>query len=307
MALRTIERFFSGWRFPAFAIALLLFTSAWSGVLLAIPAAPTGLGAFAEAFRAWCLAPGDGGGSSVMAFAIFFELLSLAALIGFVWNQPLRRQLRQSAGAMAPTVGTAALVALAMAGSLALVRSPAPTRPEFPERELRTALPAPKLRLTNQDGAPVSLSELKGKVVVATAVYARCGLACPRILGQAKRVVAGLSDAQRQDVRVLGITLDPEHDDVAALGALAEAQSVRAPLYQLLTGGEAEVNAALDGFGVERRRVPKTGVIDHSNLFVLIDREGKVAYRFTLDALQEEWMAAGLRALLRDDVPAPGS
>jgi protein SCO1/2 len=41
-----------------------------------------------------------------------------------------------------------------------------------------------------------------------------------------------------------------------------------------------------------------TGLIDHANLFILIDREGRVAYRFTLGERQQDWLGNALRLLL---------
>jgi len=63
---------------------------------------------------------------------------------------------------------------------------------------------------------------------------------------------------------------------------MARLHGVSAPLFHLLGGEPAIVNRVLDGFGFKRNRDPKTGAIDHANLFVLMDRTGHVAYRFTL-------------------------
>jgi len=41
-------------------------------------------------------------------------------------------------------------------------------------------------------------------------------------------------------------------------------------------------------------------VIDHANLFLLLDRNGKVAYRLGLGDRQERWLASALRILLQE-------
>jgi protein SCO1 len=52
--------------------------------------------------------------------------------------------------------------------------------------------------------------------------------------------------------------------------------------------------------GIERVRNAETGLIDHANLFLVIDRQGRVAYRFTLGDRQEQWLVSALRLLLAE-------
>jgi protein SCO1/2 len=300
-----IELFFVSWRFAVFALCVLLGIVGLLAVLLWLPPAPAGLGAFAEQFRVWCFGTGSGQTvSPVLEGAMVLELLSLAVLIALVWAGPIAQQAAASARAFVPYVAAGLTVVAAFAGGLWWLGR-APVDPTvFPALELRTRFPPPALALTNHEGRPVSLDELKGRVVVVTAVYATCGFACPRILGQAKRVVQSLDGADAAGVTVLGVTLDPEHDDVETLAHMAAAQGVKAPRFQLLTGESAEVEKVLDRMGVERRRDPDTGVIDHADLFLVIDRAGFVAYRFTVSDLQERWMREALLLLLRE--PQPG-
>jgi protein SCO1/2 len=300
--LRAVEKLFSTWRFAVFSVTVLLGFSALLTALWFIPPAPDGLGAFAREFRVWCFGAESTaeGASWQMLVATAFELLSLSALITWVWSRQLRAQWVESKRAFVPWVLSAGV---ALAGTLFALGAPQPGELAFPARELRTASAAPQIELTNQDGQPVSLSALQGRVVVVTAVYATCGLACPRILGQVKRAMAKLSPEQRAEVTVLGVTLDPEHDTVEMLTNMARGQKVEAPQYQLLTGAPEVVNRTLDAMQVSRTRDPATGRIDHQNLFLLIDRQQRVAYRFTLGDVQERWMVEALQTLLRE----PGS
>ena len=52
-------------------------------------------------------------------------------------------------------------------------------------------------------------------------------------------------------------------------------------------------------------RDPRTGLIDHANLFLLVDRRGDIAYRFTLDPRHRAWLREALRALLREPHVTP--
>jgi cytochrome oxidase Cu insertion factor (SCO1/SenC/PrrC family) len=51
---------------------------------------------------------------------------------------------------------------------------------------------------------------------------------------------------------------------------------------------------------IARERNPQTGMIDHANLFIVLDRKGTIAYRFTLGEHQEHWLARALQLLTRE-------
>lgn len=303
--MRGLRAFLASGRFPAFMLSVLVLYDLLLLAILLIPPGAGALGSFAREFRVWCLQydPTTRRMPMMALVTLFGEPLFLGAIIVFVWWVPLRAALRRPQALVGYVLGAAVLVG-ATGAALGLVGNAAPADASgalpFPAERLRTAVPAPTFTLVDQDGATISPPALRGKVVLATAVYATCGLSCPMILAQVKRVVSALSPAERDDLVILAVTLDPEHDDRAALARLAAAQEVAAPRYHLLTGAPALVNAALDTMGIERRRDPETGVIDHANLFLVIDRQGRVAYRFTLGDRQEQWLVAALRLLLAE-------
>ena len=94
-----------------------------------------------------------------------------------------------------------------------------------------------------------------------------------------------------------------EEDDAEAMKALADRHGLEAPLYQLLTGEVAEVDEILDGMGMVRKPNPQSGEIDHPSLLLVIDRQGKVAYRFGLSEMQEAWLSEALNQLLGEAAP----
>lgn len=304
-ALRSMQRFVSSWRFPAVVLPLLGLVQLLLLGLLLVPADAGVLSRFAEDMKVWCFGydPATGGLQPAYVLMVAVDPAILAGLIAVVWWRPLSKILRRLPWALLP-YGASAIVmasAVAVAGvglwNVDQAQDVDPT--EFPADRLRVSLPPPPIEgLVDQDGQPVRLADLRGRVVVVTAVYATCGYTCPMILGQARAALEALAPAERDEVTVVGVTLDPERDDPAAMRRMAEGQEVAAPAFRLLTGPPARVNDALDGIGVARRRDPATGVIDHSNVFLLLDRRGRVAYRFGLGELQERWLIEGLRTLV---------
>jgi len=288
-----------GGRFAVFAVALVLFYEAILVMLLATPPAETGLGAFAAEFRVWCFGagPGDDGLDPRWLAAMLGPPLMLAGIVVLLWWDTLGGIAAAPARAVAPTAAALGLV-LAATGAFA-TRVPAADAGElaFPAEALRTAHPAPELRLRDQTGAVV---DLRGQVVLLTGVYASCPHTCPLILDQARAAIEALPDAQRGDVQVVAVTLDPERDSLADLAGLADRHGLAASTYRLVTGAPDRVEGILDAMELARRRDPETGVIDHANLFLLIDRAGHVAYRFALGEQQESWLVSALRILLSE-------
>lgn len=305
-SLRGLQRSIASWRFPALVLPLLVFVQLLLLSLLLVPEDAGPLARFAEEMKVWCFGydPASGRLQPAYVVMIVVDPAILCGLVAAVWWRPLARITRRAPRALLPYVAAAGLLAGGCAlAAVALWRADVDDAVDptvFPAERLRTSLPAPDVDLVDQDGARVRLADLRGQVVVVTAVYATCSATCPMILGQARSALAALDPDERAEVTVLGVTLDPGRDDPAAMARMAEGQGVSAPAFRLLTGPIDRVERTLDAIGVARKRDPATGVIDHTNVFLLVDRRGRVAFRFGLGDLQEQWLVEGLRALVRE-------
>ncbi len=298
-----LVRVMGGPSFPSFMLAALTFTQLMLFALLLTPPAPEGFGAFAESFKVWCFGydPATGGMKWIYPIMLLVNPLMLDLVIVAVWWVPLRSALRENWRQLLPSVGLALAVSTLLAGALFAFE---PVRPQgelpFPAEAIRTSLTPPSFTLTNHEGQPIVLEKLRGRVVVVTAVYASCGFTCPMIMGQSKRVIDSLTPEERADLTFVGITLDATRDTQEVLAAMAKGQNISTPVFNLCTGDVPVVEALLDDFGVARSRNEETGEIDHANLFVLIDRKGRIAYRLTIGDQQERWLGTALRLLLNE-------
>jgi protein SCO1/2 len=302
-AVAALQEFFSGWRFPVLLLFLLLFSTVALILMLVFPRDGSEFGEFAEQFRRWCL--GVDAATGKAQWGIAAVVISQPLLLGIVtiatWFKPLRAALAQSWVKFWPWAGGALCLVAFLVGLLSASQTARADRNlAFPAKELRTAFTPPSFSLADQDGQLVSLAGLRGKPVLLTAVYASCGGTCPVILQQAKRVIESLPARQREAVKVLAITLDPENDSREVRAHMARMHGLSAPAFHLLGGSPAEVNRVLDAFGFERKRNSESGVIDHANLFLLIDAAGRIAYRFTLGQQQERWLTEALALLLQE-------
>ena len=112
------------------------------------------------------------------------------------------------------------------------------------------------------------------------------GLEACRLL-KADPATADITTDARVGVLRFVYETDPERDDVARMAAISESQKLSLPTYQLLTGPGKRVNDTLDNYGFIRKHDPETGEIDHNNLFIVIDRSGRVAYTLSLIHISE--------------------
>jgi cytochrome oxidase Cu insertion factor (SCO1/SenC/PrrC family) len=81
---------------------------------------------------------------------------------------------------------------------------------------------------------------------------------------------------------------------------MAQNYGMTPPQWRMLVGAPDVVEPVLDRLGLERRRNDETGVIDHANLFLLVDPNGRIAYRLTLGDRQEHWLTTALEHLARE-------
>lgn len=303
-----IGRWMAGWPFPTLALGMLLTFTALTVVMLFLPSGQQGIGAFADEFRIWCFGYDPATGRMQPAYVVLMIVnpLMLAGLIALVWWRELKLGLANARRPMWTTAGVGGvLIVAATSGLLLFDIDNSPRNLPFPAEALRTSYPVPAFDLVDQSEREIAHDTFAGDVVVITSIYSCCPEACPLILQQARRVVDAIDPALRGDLHVYGITMDPDRDTPASLGSMAEAHGLDPAIFHLLSGPAAVVNPVLDRLGFERRVDPETGLIDHANLFLIIDRSGSIAYRFTLGETQEEWLATALHMLLRE--PAPGA
>lgn len=304
-----LQNVFNGWKFPVFALSTVIFLDVFMFGVFLIPKSTSFWGSMVEDFKVWCFGYNPATGQVEWSYVISMIVSSviLVATILLAWGGRIFQQSKQNLLSFLPHISAALLLVVSVSGVFVWVYRPAARSVDptvFQAEQLRTTHQPPMFTLFNQDNKPTSLQEFRGKVVLLTGIYSTCGYTCPMILAQIKRVLSGLTDHQRQSLHVMAITLDPMKDTPTQLKSMADAHKVKAPLFNLLTGDNREVNRVLDLFNFARKRDPKTGIIDHVNLFILIDGKGKIAYRFTLGSQQEAWLGEAMRLLIQEATAA---
>ena len=150
--------------------------------------------------------------------------------------------------------------------------------------------------LTDQSGATVTDTSLKGRPSLIFFGYTHCPDICPTSLFEMSEVLRALGrDADR--VNAYFISVDPERDTVSAL---KDYLSSFDPHLKGLTGDPAAIAKVASEYRVYAKKIPLPDgdyTMDHTALVYLMDRDGKFVGPFNLKRSPEE-AAADLRRYL---------
>src|SRR5215469_7821275 len=130
--------------------------------------------------------------------------------------------------------------------------------------------PAPDFRLSDQFGAPISLSEMKGEPVILTFMYTHCPDICPLTAEKLHTVIQELGpNAQR--IAVVAISTDPKGDTTASALAFSKVHRM-VDYWHFLTGTEKTLAPVWSAYSIYAQ--PQSGSITHSTGLYIIDKQG---------------------------------
>lgn len=153
------------------------------------------------------------------------------------------------------------------------------------------------LSLEDQAGQPFTLVSRRGQPVLLTFFYASCDTMCPLILSDLQRIEAGLTPAARAALRVVVVSIDPEHDDVAHLASVARERGLPLDRWSLVRGSERDVRTLASTLGMTYRRTTDGGYA-HAALFTLLDGEGRVVTQISGTGRTVAPLVEGVEALV---------
>lgn len=296
-------QFMTGPGLPAFLITLTVLYEAF---LLAVLFAPSGSGpwsGFATEFKVWCFSydPRTGGMEWAEVWIMFLEPIFITGIVLLLWRRNLGELLslrgwrrHRMAGAGAGAVGVVAMGGLLVIGlPKPLDDSPLP----FPGERIRTRITPPPFTLPDQRGAELSLEDLRGHPVIITGIYAHCTTACPEILLELRNLVDELPAETRDQLRIVAFSLNPEYDTTEVMSAVAHAYNFTYPGFRYINGEPEVMRPLLSRYQFSPVYNPKTRTIDHANLFILLDAQGHIAFRFNLNPRHNSWLREAVQLL----------
>jgi protein SCO1/2 len=190
-------------------------------------------------------------------------------------------------------------VLVAGCGGTAGRPSPREQASELPSRfagnELDPPLAPPDFALRDQDGKIVRAADQGGRYWVAAFLYTGCPDVCPLIASNLNSALRKLPPAQRDRVRVLAISVDPNGDTPQAIDRYV-AERRLLPQFRYLGGTRAQLAPVWRGFHISVSNSPDE--VSHSAYELLVDPQGRgrVLYDAQVTAAQ---VLHDLRVLMR--------
>ncbi len=131
---------------------------------------------------------------------------------------------------------------------------------------------------TNDDGAAVKLSSLRGRPQVVIMFFASCTYACPLLVYQMQQIEAALPESLRNKVGFTLVSFDPERDTPAALHNYRGGHALSKQRWTLLRGTPEDVLDLAALLSVKFKKDAQ-GQFQHSNVITLLNAEGEIVYQ----------------------------
>lgn len=134
---------------------------------------------------------------------------------------------------------------------------------------------------------PAAAAGGTGRVAIVDFVYTRCTTLCSALGASYQRLQAQIIQAGLQDqVRLLTISFDPEHDTPAAIAAYATRMQADPKVWTVLTlDRAADLPALLETFGVIVIPAPLEQ-FQHNAALHIVDGRGRLVQIMDIDGLQ---------------------
>ena len=130
----------------------------------------------------------------------------------------------------------------------------------------------------DQDGNPLGLEDLKGKVWVADFVFTNCTTTCPPMTANMSKLQENVIDAGLDDVHFVSFSIDPEIDTPEVLKEYGEAFGADFSTWHFLTGYSQE---EIEDYGPKNfktiiKKPRDDDQVIHMTNFYLVNKNGEI-------------------------------
>jgi cytochrome oxidase Cu insertion factor (SCO1/SenC/PrrC family) len=203
------------------------------------------------------------------------------------WGEWLRRPTPKALGTAVATASVRSVGAVAALGIVLVGAAPmaaaATNRTADPILALAIEgdssavnIPASPFQLTDQNGRPVSLASLRGKVVLMTFLDPVCTTDCP-VIGAEFKEAGVLLGAADKDVELVAVVANPIYRSTEFTQAFDREEGLNTvPNWLFLTGSVSELGQVWKHYGVAVLDLPAGSMVDHSDVSMIIDRTGHI-------------------------------
>jgi protein SCO1/2 len=157
---------------------------------------------------------------------------------------------------------------------------------------------------TNQDGQPVTDSDVLNKITVVEYFFTTCKGICPRLNTNMKEVYLQFKD--EPDFQIFSHTCNPDTDSVSVLKHYADSLNVDTKKWIFITGRKDSLyQMARSSYLLDDPKNNVEKIEDqfiHTQFFALVDRNGKVRGKIYdgLKTLEVQQLKRDIAILLKD-------
>lgn len=148
-------------------------------------------------------------------------------------------------------------------------------------------------QLTNQAGKHHGFDVYRGHPVLVTMFYGSCPMACPLLIETVRSVERSTPEAQRKDLRVLMISIDPDKDTPQALATLARERRVDTSRWTLAHADAATVRNIAALLNIQYRKLPDGGY-NHSSVITLLSAGGDIRAQSSIMGKPDEALVVAI-------------
>ena len=143
--------------------------------------------------------------------------------------------------------------------------------------------PAPGFTLTSQNGHQVSLSSLRGKVVLLTFLDPVCTTDCP-IIAQELRAADAMLGAKAGSTELVAVVANPTYTSTAFTAAFTRQEGLsQVPNWLYLTGSLSQLVPVWHQYGIEVQNLPAGAMSAHNDLAFVISATGRLRQEISDD------------------------
>ena len=143
--------------------------------------------------------------------------------------------------------------------------------------------PAPGFTLTDQHGRQVSLSGLRGKVVLLTFLDPVCVTDCP-LIAQEFRQAGQLLGADSRRVELVAVNLNPIYSQLDYIRAFDHAEGLdTVPNWHFLTSDQARLRQVWRAYGVASQVLRAGAMLGHTDVAFVVDQRGHLVQELNFD------------------------
>ena len=161
-----------------------------------------------------------------------------------------------------------------------------------------------ELELTDQQGRAIRFDEVARGPAMVSMFYASCPHTCPILITSMQLIERELPGEQRNQVRVLLVSLDPERDTPERLAELAARHGADLSRWIFARAAPGDVRLLAAALDIRYRKLPD-GEFNHSAAVTLLDPDGRPVARTSKLGAPDPEFVAELERLTRVSRPRP--